>query len=163
MKYILKLYIFCFVVCAPISVLKAEIFSKSNWALLCNNKKQCQVYANIKTDKNIIASSFSLIKAKVSNKTERQIVGVILVPLGLHIPSGVKVTIDNTISFKANLVECKQKGCRALFATSGKLLNYLNTGKKASIIIVDSKTRKKVILSYYLNGFPKIYSQFAGQ
>ena len=163
MKYILKLFLFCFVVCVPVGETKAEIISKSSWALLCDNKKQCQVYANIKTDKNIIASSFSLIKATVRNSKEKQIVGVILVPLGLHIPSGVKVTIDNSISFKANLVECKQRGCRALFATSSKLLNFLNKGKKISITIVDSNSRKPVILSYSLTDFTKIYSQFASQ
>ncbi len=162
MKYIWFLFA-SLAVSGLINSAAAEIKSKSNWSLLCNKNKNCRVYANIKSDKNIIASSVSLIKAKVSNKTEKQIVGVIHVPLGLHIPSGVKVTVDNKISFKANLIECKNKGCRALFATSEKLLGVLNAGEKLTILIVDSKTRKTLKLSYSLQGFPKVYQKFAGQ
>lgn len=134
--------------------------TKKSWVLLCKkDKTACRVYSHIKTDKKIIVSSFSLSKANIKGQAKKQTVGIIMMPLGMHIPSGAIVKIDDKLAFKANLIECKNKGCRALFAAKDKIINHMKAGKKVSIIIVDSSSRKHLALSYSLKGFTSVYNQ----
>lgn len=136
--------------------------TKKAWALICNkNKKNCRLYAHVKTDQNVIASSLSLIKIKVKGIKSEQTVAVIMLPLGLHIPSGVTVMIDKKITLKANLVECKAAGCRAVFNVKHNVLAHMLTGKKINVVIVDSQSRKKLRLAYSLKDFDKTYKAFA--
>ena len=81
-------------------------------------------------------------------------------PLGLHIPSGVIVNIDGKLKVKANLMECKAKGCRAIFAVTPKMLKLMQSGSKVSITIRDSNTRKGILLTYSLTDFAKAYKKF---
>lgn len=135
--------------------------NKKAWALLCDKKKKnCRLYAHIKTDQNVVASSLSIAQLKLKGIKSEQTVAFIMLPLGLHIPSGVTVQIDKSISLKANLIECKASGCRAIFNVQNKVLAHMLTGQKINILIVDSKSRKKLRLSYSLKDFDKTYKAF---
>ncbi len=136
--------------------------AKKAWALICaKDKTNCRLYAQIKTDQNIVASSVSLVKMKVKGIKEAQTVAFIMLPLGLHIPSGVTVQVDKKITIKANLIECKAAGCRAIFNVSKNVLNHMLDGKKVNVVIVDSKSRKQLRLGYSLAGFDQTYKAFA--
>lgn len=135
---------------------------KKAWALICNkNKKNCRLYAHIKTDQNVVASSLSLMNLKVKGMNSEQTVAIIMLPLGLHIPSGVTVQIDKSLNFKANLIECKSAGCRAIFNVKHNVLAHMLTGKKINVVIVDSQSRKQLRLAYSLKDFDKTYKAFA--
>lgn len=134
---------------------------QKSWQLICPKKKPpCHLYAFIKTDNNVIASSVSLLNLKVRGIKNKQTIAIVMLPLGLHIPSGVTIKIDEQITFTANLIECKTKGCRAMFPVSDKVLNHMIIGDKIKVVIVDSKSRKPLTLRYSLKGFGKSYKAF---
>ncbi len=78
---------------------------------------------------NVIASSFSIVKRQIANMKEPQTIGIIVLPLSLHLPSGVKVFFDGKHGMNANLIECKLKGCRALFQAPKKVIALMKTDK----------------------------------
>lgn len=140
---------------------KAAIISKDAWTIICPKKKgPCSLYAHIKTDKNIIVSSITILKMKVKDLKSPKIIAIAMLPLGLHIPSGVTIKIDESISFKANLLDCKKAGCRAVFPVSDKIFNHMIIGDKIKVIILDSTSRKSLSLNYTLNNFGKSYKAF---
>lgn len=142
-----------------------EVFAastKNAWLLLCQKDNQnCKAYAHIKTDNNVIASTLTLQKITFKKGQAPKTVAIIMLPLGLHIPSGIKVSIDKKISFNANLIECKTKGCRAAFDANEKILTHLKNGEKFYIRLVDSTSRKSLQLTYSLKGFSKTYASLS--
>lgn len=129
------------------------------WKLVCNkSNKDCKAYAQIITDNNIVASSFTLQKITLSKNEPPRTVAVLMLPLGFHVPSGIKINVESKISFNAKLLECKSKGCRAVFEANDKIIDHFIKSKMITIKLVDSKTRKGLALTYSLAGFKKIYS-----
>lgn len=140
---------------------RAEISPKTGWVVQCSKQKKCRVYSQILAKNKIVASSFSIIKTSISNIKEPTTIGIVILPLGLHLPSGVQIKVDDKLNLQAKLIECKLKGCRAIFQASPKIIDQLKKGKNIYIQIRDSKTRKNIILTYYLKGFSKAYEAFA--
>ncbi len=138
----------------------ATAIDQKAWQLSCKKQKACKIYGYIVSDKKVIVSSISLMHLKVKGQKKRKLVGIVMLPLGLHIPSGVRLSFDNKVKVKANLVECKLKGCRALFTAEKIIIEQMKKGKTVHITIVDSKTRKGLKLQYGLKGFSKIYKEF---
>lgn len=160
---ILRILFSIIIITTPVTGLANAINQKA-WNLVCNKeKKACRVYGHIMADNKIIVSSFSILKLKIKNKKEPKLVGSVILPLGLHIPSGIKIRFDNKVTVKANLIECKTKGCRALFTAEQKIIDQMQKGKTVYITIVDSRSRKKLRLQYSLKGFTKIYKQFVAK
>lgn len=137
---------------------------KTPWQLICSEgKPRCHMAAEVKTAGNKVASIFTLERLQPARSNKVQTVAVLRVPLGLHIPSGVHVRIDADLTFKTNLVDCNSRGCRAAFTTTDEILTALLMGGQADVIIVDSKSRKKVALTYSLIGFTKVWEQLIGR
>ena len=127
------------------------------WQLLCDQEKSnCRAFAQIIMGENTIASTMVLKNLKLEDNTKTT-VAIIMLPLGFHIPSGIEVTIDNKITFKANLLECKSKGCRAIFPLDENIISALKKGHEISFHLIDSDSRKSLELSYSLAGFSKTY------
>jgi invasion protein IalB len=59
----------------------------------------------------------------------------ILAPLGVLLPSGLGLKIDDTDLGRAGFVRCLPNGCVAEVILEDKLLNQLQTGKQATFII----------------------------
>lgn len=133
---------------------------KTPWQLICKKgKPRCHMAAEVRTGNNQVASVFTLERLQPAKSNKVQTVAVLQVPLGLHIPSGVHIRVDKKLTFRANLVDCNGRGCRAAFTTSDEILTALLMGGEATVIIVDSKSRKKVALTYSLIGFTRIWEQ----
>lgn len=132
------------------------------WSLLCDKSNtNCKAYTYIKTDKNIIASTLVIRNIKIQNSSKNSLIGILMLPLGFHVPSGIKIQVDDSLSFNAKLLECKRKGCRAIFNANAKILKKLKSGKTINIMLVDSNSRKSLILTYSLKGFSKVYKTLA--
>ena len=138
----------------------ANAINQTGWKLTCDNKNICKIYDTIISDKKVVVSSFSLVKLKIKGQKKKKLVGVVMLPLGLHIPSGIKISFDKKVRVKANLVECKLKGCRALFTAEKVIIDQMKKGQKIFITIVDSRSRKALQLQYGLKGFTKKYKEF---
>lgn len=160
LKSLLLLLATIFFAALQVSHTKAEIKSKAGWNIVCDKQKQCRLYSEILAKNKRVASSYSIIERYVDNLNGPQTVSIILMPLGLHIPSGVIVNIDQKIKIKANLIECKTIGCRAIFGITPKMIKLLQSGSKVTITIRDSNTRKGILLTYSLSNFAKAYKKF---
>ena len=86
--------------------------------------------------------------------------GILTLPLGLHIPSGVKVSIDDKLTYQPKLIDCGLEFCRAIFSVSHQILDAYKKGWLANVVIVDSKTQKKLLIKYGLSGFTQAFNQF---
>ncbi len=133
---------------------------KTPWQVICKKgKSRCHMVAELKTTKNIVASIFTLERMQPAGSNRVQTIAVLRLPLGLHIPSGVNIRVDKKLAFKANLIDCNKRGCRAVFTATDKILTALLKGSQAAVIIVDSKSRKTVALTHSLTGFAKTWEQ----
>lgn len=131
---------------------------KIAWELICKKAgADCYMASYIRTNKNKVVSAISIQKIKNQKLNNSINIAIIQLPLGLHIPSGVILKIDDHISIKAKLIDCYNKGCRAMFTVSDKIKLAMQKGSLVSVFIVDSKSRNKLLLSYSLIGFTKTW------
>lgn len=129
------------------------------WRIVClSEKKPCYVAANIKTGSGSVVSIFTIKKQKTKLRTIN--LASLQVPLGYHIPSGIKVIFNNNKIIQAKLIECNSKGCRAIFPLEAEHLAAMQKGDEVNILLTDTKTRKKLVLKYSLKGFSKTWANF---
>lgn len=155
--------------CLMLLVISGCLFSNSvhaigidqkAWNLICDKNSACRVFGYIQSDDEAVVSSFSLMYLKGNRNRKSKLVGMVMLPLGLHIPSGVNINFDKKVSVKANLVECRVKGCRAIFTAEKVIVDQMKRGNNMFITIIDSKSRKGLRLQYSLVGFTKTYNEF---
>ncbi len=134
---------------------------KTNWQLTCDtNKRLCHMISALKNKNARVISVFRLQKVNSRKLNGKITMAMLDIPLGLHIPSGVIIRVDKKVTIKATLVDCLKKGCRAVFNATSKVIDAMQKGSYATVHIVDSKSRKKLILNYSLVGFTKTWSSF---
>lgn len=135
---------------------------KSAWQIVCLSKKApCYMAANIKTLKGAVVSIFTIEKKRRKGTYSTYILATLQVPLGYHVPSGIKVRLDDKNIIHAKLIECNAKGCKAIFALKPGHLKTLQRGEKISIQLKDAKSRKNINLHYSLKGFSKTWKNYA--
>ncbi|MEM9355196.1 MAG: invasion associated locus B family protein [Pseudomonadota bacterium] len=144
---------------ALLFVFSASKPATANWKTVCKGKI-CQLYHNVAAaDGNTIARVY-LQKVDIENQGAK-VLAFANLPLGLFIPSGVAVDIDDGVKFPAQLLECKEKvGCRAAFNLDRGILKSLKKGKKLNIAIFEATNRKKISFHFDLNGFGPAYDKF---
>jgi len=80
---------------------------------------------------------------------------LITVPLGVFLPAGLTLTVDDKKLTKQLAYQfCNRLGCRAAVLFDDRLLGLFRTGAKASIAIQD-RHRKDIVMAISLNGFSK--------
>lgn len=145
-----------FLLSSPSLTLAAETPAapQNQWSVECS-QDLCQVYADIRLKNGALFNSvlFRKLGANVY-------AGVLKLPLGLHIPSGIQIGIDDDALFDAKLITCKADGCEAAFTATPAIVNFLKRGKTMSIVVTKSSDRKKLALNYSLIGFTKNWSEF---
>jgi invasion protein IalB len=70
------------------------------------------------------------------------VIGDIILPLGIYLPAGVTMQIDNGQVFEIPVELCtdgRMRGCRARFSFDAALLAKVKAGGKANIIFQDSR------------------------
>ena len=76
----------------------------------------------------------------------------VVAPLGVLLPSGLGLKIDNVDVGRAGFVRCLPNGCVAEVILEDKLLNQLETGKTATFIIFQTP-EEGIGIPISLNGF----------
>ena len=72
----------------------------------------------------------------------KTLIGDIILPLGIHLPSGVTIQIDEGQVFEIPIEICtdsRMRGCRARFSFDKALLTSLKAGTNANIVFQDSR------------------------
>lgn len=82
----------------------------------------------------------------------------VIVPLGIFLPFGVRVKVDQGKPIKTNLVDCLKNGCRAFVQLDKAQIATLTKSKFIKIIFKDSKSQKALAVTGTLNGFGAAFS-----
>jgi invasion protein IalB len=111
-----------------------------DWDLRCETpagaaKEQCALLQSVAADDrpNINLMVIVLKTADGKNRLLR-----VIAPLGLLLPSGLGLKIDDTDVGRAGFVRCLPTGCVAEVVMEDKLTEQMKNGKKATFIIFQS-------------------------
>ncbi|MEQ8825220.1 MAG: invasion associated locus B family protein [Filomicrobium sp.] len=81
-------------------------------------------------------------------------------PLGLYIPAGIAIKVDEQKATQMQLVDCKAQGCRAVLPLHGDAVKAFKKGSKLAVLFVDSKSGKTLMVNGSLNGFTAAANSF---
>ena len=146
---------------------KAAAKQKNAWIKICDDVKIKEVKKEKASDKKICMTHHEslsartgtpLVSAAVRNvsghKTERFLVTV---PLGMAIPAGVHIKIDENKPIKIKYSFCHVAGCVAETAMTPDFLKQMKAGKKIVIATIGI-SGKPIGFPVPLNGFGKAYA-----
>jgi len=133
-----------------------------NWQVACEEKR-CQLFSEIKSDEGATLARLYM-QNLAKEGQDASVVAIASLPLGLYIPSGVAVDVDEEMVFRAQLLECREdEGCRAAFDVKPEILEAMKKGKQMSIAIVDGRTERAIAFNFSLIGFTKAYEDFSAK
>lgn len=125
-----------------------------DWQVRCDTppgakSEQCVLmqYVTAEDRENV---GLTVIVLKTADKKSR--IMRVLAPLGVLLPSGLGLKIDNADLGRAGFVRCLPNGCVAEVVLEDKLLNQLETGKTATFIIFQTP-EEGIGIPISLNGF----------
>lgn len=141
----------------------------ANWSTVCDDGR-CQLFVELmdaskKVQSRLyfhnVASEAAAAEPKGAGTAEKRIIGVAVTPLGIYIPAGVTMRVDQKSPFKAELIDCRsEQGCRAAFDLNPSLLKVFEHGKTVSVSVIDGQNRREVTFGYGLDGFAEAYKAF---
>jgi invasion protein IalB len=108
-----------------------------DWQVRCDTppgakQQQCALIQSV-TAADRANVGLTVIVLKTADKKSRLM--RVVAPLGVLLPSGLGLKIDNTNVGRAGFVRCLPNGCIAEVVMDDKLLKELSTGKTATFII----------------------------
>ena len=88
----------------------------------------------------------------------RQPVMMIQLPVGLFLPGGVNLQIDESKPQALVIQTCDLKGCYAATTISPELLGAMKSGKRLSVVF-QNLNKENVNLAFVLSGFAESYDK----
>lgn len=82
----------------------------------------------------------------------------VIAPLGVLLPSGLGLKIDNVNIGKAGFVRCQPTGCIAEVVMEDKLLDQFKSGKTA-VFIISQTPEQGIGIPLALNGFKEAFAE----
>jgi invasion protein IalB len=80
------------------------------------------------------------------------------VPLGIYLPLGVALKIDEGAQLKVEVHTCTPGGCEAMLNLDAELLGALSGGKVSQVAFLDAVTRRQVTVAVPMAGFKEAYA-----
>ena len=68
----------------------------------------------------------------------KQVVMLLTAPLGIYLPAGLRVQVDNTITQRVVLLRCNARGCHAELLLNDEFLDLMKKGLQLNITFSDS-------------------------
>lgn len=132
--------------------------TQSSWVKLCdtapNFKKKICLTHHERLDGNTGSVLVSAAVRKVEGVDNEQF--LVMVPLGMAIPPGIRVTIDDEKPIPLKYSICHAAGCTAEAAATTDLVDKLKKGNKMVVAAINI-AGKAVGFPVPLNGFTKAY------
>lgn len=101
------------------------------WNIRCNKStgapSGCEMYQVVATN-----NGKKILKIVVGY-LEKQLIGAMTVPLGIHFPSGVTMQVDDGQTYSLTVEFCTPNGCRITFSFDDNLLRAAKAGKVMNI------------------------------
>lgn len=129
-----------------------------HWKVRCDTppgsmSEQCIVIQNVVDDQNPqVTMAVTVYKTADGKKRMMRIIA----PLGVLLPKGLGLTIDQTDVGKVGFVRCFTDGCAAEVVVEDGLLNILKSGQTATFIIYKTP-EEGVGIPFSLTGFAAAY------
>lgn len=144
-----------FVQGAPAAMAQGEVRSShGDWQMRCDTPpgaagEQCALIQNVTaSDRENVG--LSVIVLKTADKQARIL--RVLAPLGVLLPSGLGLRVDNADIGRAGFVRCLPNGCIAEVILEDELLTKLKAGAQATFIIFQTP-EEGIGIPISLNGF----------
>lgn len=80
-------------------------------------------------------------------------VGLFVVPLGIHLPSGVRLTIDDGQAYELSVEVCLPQGCQIRFGFDDNFLALFKRGSGATVSFFGGAKRQPYNVPVSLKGF----------
>lgn len=85
------------------------------------------------------------------------------VPLGIYLPLGVALRVDEGPQRKAEVQTCTADGCEATLLLDTELLTALTEGKLTQVAFLDAVTRRQITVAVPMAGFRQAYTALQQQ
>lgn len=85
------------------------------------------------------------------------------VPLGIYIPAGVALKIDEGAQLKTEVQTCTPGGCEAMLNLDAALIESLESAKASQAAFLDAVTRRQVTIVVSMAGFKEAYAALKQQ
>jgi invasion protein IalB len=82
----------------------------------------------------------------------------IIMPLGVLLPPGLAIHVDDEPTMRAPFQQCRNSGCEAIFPMKSELVETMKAGKKAKVIFQDA-AKQNLSIPFSLSGFTAGYSE----
>ena len=131
-----------------------------DWQVRCEtppgaSKEQCALLQSIAAEDR---SNINLIVIVLKTADGKNRLLRVIAPLGVLIPSGLGLKIDDTDIGHAGFVRCLPSGCVAEVVMEDKLLDQLKTGKNAVFIIFQTP-EEGIGIPLKLTGFAEAFGE----
>ena len=126
----------------------------SGWQVQCNNNTEelrCAAYFDLISEQN----NQRLLRLSVQqprNQKDRAL--VLQLPLGLYLPAGVQLAIDDERSRKMDIQTCNKNGCFINTPLKKPDLDRITAADRLSIVI-QAVNRREIRLTLPMNGFQR--------
>ena len=122
---------------APVGAQGVVRSTHGDWQLRCEvpagaKAEQCALVQNVAAEDRPTITLLVIVLKTADNKS--RLLRVVL-PLGVLLPSGLGLKIDQTDVGRAGFVRCLTTGCVAEVVMEDTLLNQLKSGKQATFIV----------------------------
>ncbi|MFK8252559.1 invasion associated locus B family protein [Ancylobacter terrae] len=130
------------------------------WQIRCDTPpgaqaEQCVLLQSVQADDRPNVG-LTVIVLKTTDQKSRLL--RVLAPLGVLLPSGLGLKIDNTDVGRAGFVRCVPNGCVAEVVMDDKLISQLRTGQNATFIIFQTP-EEGIGIPLSLKGFGEGYDK----
>lgn len=138
----------------PVAAQGAVKATHGDWQMRCDTPagaqgEQCALVQSVTADDRPNVG-LTVIVLKTADKKSRLL--RVLAPLGVLLPSGLGLRIDQAEVGRAGFVRCLPNGCVAEVVLEDQLVNQLKTGKQATFIIFQTP-EEGIGVPVSLNGF----------
>jgi invasion protein IalB len=152
--------IFTSLICA--TIISFGSASAAEWRTSCNDTG-CSLIREISDNEGTTLARLYL-QNVADDDEETNLAGFVTLPLGIFIPSGVSLDVDDSLAVNAQLLECDTAlGCRAFFDMTPATLDAMKKGKEIAVTVVDAQSRRTIAFNFSLMGFTKAYGEFAAR
>lgn len=131
-----------------------------NWIVRCTStSRQAPLECSIEQQALVQATGqqVSLVSIRVPGDT-RQPVMMVQLPLGLFLPAGLTLQVDDTKSQNIAIQSCDQRACYVGLAVTPDMLENLKKGQKLNLAI-QSMNRESITISHPLSDFATQYQK----
>lgn len=132
----------------------AQVFQ--DWKLQCEAKaKRCYIFQ--RTD--LQTSGQQVLNVVVGNLgPDGTHIMHFTVPLGIYIPPGIAMKIDDGDQINVPVHTCTPNGCEAILSLESKVLSTLESAKTTNVAFLDAVTRQQLTIGVSMAGFSDAYA-----